>query len=167
MRSLAIFNQFYSHFLTTLTSQFEANPQLTEEQLTDNVLASILYNSTILIQITDSIPSNDSLGVFSATGNKPLNFSSSDDHFHIDPAGSLFIKNHSNLGVPHSFTARVTDAGQLTTGINITAKMMRLKCQDPVFDRSLYEIDVVEGEYDQIPLAQISARNGDCGKGSR
>ena len=169
MRSLAIFNQFFGHFLTALTSHYEINPQLSEEQLTDRVLTSILHNATILIQITDNIAINTSLGVLSVAGNKPLRFSISNNRrFHLDPAaGSLFIRDHLDPGVPYSFTARVADASGSTSETSITVQAMRLKCQDPVFQRSLYEIDVVEGEYDEMPLAHIAARNGDCGKASR
>lgn len=167
MRSLAIFNQFFNHFLTALTSQFEINPQLTEKQLSNRVLTSILHNSTVLIQITDNIATNSSVGAFSVIGTNPIRFNITTNHFHLDSSGLLFVKDQLVSGVPYSFTVQVADAGGLTSETNVTVQVMQLKCQYPVFDRALYEIDVMEGEYSQMPLALIAARNGDCGKGSR
>ena len=107
------------------------------------------------------------MGAFSVIGTNPIRFNITTNHFYLDSSGLLFVKDQLVSGVPYSFTVQVADAGGLTSETNVTVQVMQLKCQYPVFDRALYEIDVMEGEYSQMPLALIAARNGDCGKGSR
>ena len=177
VRSLAIFNQFFSHFLVVLSSEFDANPQLSEEILTDRVLSEVLHNSTILIQVTEDVIMNSSIGFFSVTDldntSDPLHFDLRGDeetekNFHLNSSsGSLSVKDRLDPDLIYSFAVLVEDEDGLSSETDVAVKVVRMKCQRPVFNQSSYEVDLVEGSYDHTSLINVEARDGDCGKGAR
>jgi len=182
-QSMATFNSFRSKILSMMDEWLDSAERSLEDsppdedEMLEQAFQKIMHNSSIFIQLPYNFPTNSSVGVFGATGADPiwpstplqrLRFSlhsNESDLFEINPiSGDLMLKSKLMPEKVYSMEVQVNDPlGLASEMTSVSVQQMAPVNHRPQFLKSLYELFLTEGAYNEVPIMTFEATDQDDG----